>query len=195
MLSRKEMMEQRTRDIFRVASRVLCEQGYEKASIRDLAEATGMTKAGLYYYFKSKEELLFIILDAYMDSLLEGMAAIAAEVTDPSERLKAFIRFQVDLYCRDVHRSKLIIHDENCLSGEWYQTIKDKQRRYLDHWRETLADYCRKEGRDLKFLSANLMLLIGMCNWIYQWYDPNGELRPDALAELIHERFCRGLAS
>lgn len=194
MLSRKEMMEQRTREIFQVATRILCDQGYEKASIRDLAEATGMTKAGLYYYFKSKEELLFIILDAYMQSLLDGMEAIAAQVADPAQRLQAFIRFQVDLYCRDTHRSKLIIHDENCLSGEWYQTIKDKQRRYLDYWRQTLAAYCRANGIDLAFLSANLMLLIGMCNWIYQWYDPEGDLRPEALAQLIYDRFCHGLA-
>lgn len=194
MLTRKEMMEQRAREIYQVASRILCEQGYEKASIRDLAEATGMTKAGLYYYFKSKEELLFIILDAYMDSLLAGVAAIASQVADPAQRLQAFIRFQVDLYCRDVHRSKLIIHDENCLSGEWYQTIKDKQRRYLDYWRQTLADYCRQNGLELTHLSADLMLLIGMCNWIYQWYDPDGALRPEALAERIYERFCHGLA-
>ena len=194
MLTRKEMTEQRAREIYRVAGKVLCEMGYERASIRDLAEATGFTKAGLYYYFKSKEELLFIILNGYMDSLLEGVSAISEKETDPKARLKAFISFQVDLYCRDVHRSKLIIHDENCLSGEWYETVKGKQRRYVEYWKKALADYVQASGGQLDFLPANAMILIGMCNWIYQWYDPKGPLEPEALADLIFERFTRGLA-
>lgn len=195
MLSRKEISEQRALEIFRVASRLLCEMGYDRASIRDLAEATGLTKAGLYYYFQSKEELLFIILDGYMDALLAGVEDICQKVPDPEDRLKTFIRFQVDLYCQDVYRSKLIIHDENCLSGDWYDTIKDKQRRYLGYWQKTLREYAVQAGHDLKHLSANVMLITGMCNWTYQWYDPKGPLRPKALAELIFTRFTRGLVA
>ena len=194
MLSRKEMAEQRAREIYRVSGRVLSELGYERASIRDLAEATNLTKAGLYYYFKSKEELLFIVLDGYMDRLLEGAAEISQSERDPEKRLRAFIRFQVDLYRKDVYRSKLIIHDENCLSGKWYDTVKDKQRRYVEYWKKALADFAEACGRQLDFLPANAMILIGMCNWIYQWYDPEGPLEPEALAELIFERFTRGLA-
>ena len=116
-MGRHEIMKQRSKEIFDTASRILCQMGYEKASIREIAEATSMTKAGLYYYFKSKEDLLFIILDGYMDELLAGMEEIDQNIEDPEQRLKGFIQFQVDMYCRDVHRSKLIIHDENCLTG------------------------------------------------------------------------------
>lgn len=194
MLSRKEMAEQRAKEIYRVASRVLCELGYERASIRDLAEATGLTKAGLYYYFKSKEELLYIILNSYMDKLLSGISEISQQVLNPEERLRAYIHFQVGLYCKDMHRSKLIIHDENCLSGEWYQIVKDKQRKYVGYWGKTLTEYAEQKGVTIPFLSAHVMLLVGMCNWIYQWYDPQGSLQPEALGELIFERFTRGLS-
>jgi AcrR family transcriptional regulator len=193
MLSRKDMAEQRTREIFQVAGRVLCEMGYDRASIRDLAEAAGLTKAGLYYYFKSKEELLYIILNGYMDDLIEGVARISREVTDPKERLRAFIHFQVDLYSKDVHRSKLIIHDENCLTGEWFQTVKNKQREYLQYWKKTLQDYAVQAGLTIPYLSAHVMLLTGMCNWIYQWYDPTGPLQPETIADLIFERFTKSL--
>ena len=195
MLTRKEMMKQRSQEIFQVASRILCQMGYERASIRDIAEATAMTKAGLYYYFNSKEELLFIILDSYMDELLQGIAEIEAGVVEPEGRLRAFIRFQVDLYCQDVYRSKLIIHDENCLSGQWHQTVKDKQRAYLVFWKRALEAYCQAKGLNLPFLSAHAMILVGMCNWIYQWYAPQGELRPPDLAELIFQRFFHGLGA
>lgn len=192
-MHRQEERQRRAQAIYAAAARVLCELGYEKASIRDIAEASEMTGAGLYYYFKSKEELLFIILDGYMDKLLQGMEELARQAVDPEERLRAFIRFQVDLYCRDVHRSKLIIHDENCLSGERYQIIKDKQRQYLGYWKTALDDYSRRAGKPIPFLSAHAMLLTGMCNWIYQWYDPAGALKPEALADLIFERFTHGL--
>ncbi|MCB2191386.1 MAG: TetR/AcrR family transcriptional regulator [Deltaproteobacteria bacterium] len=180
-------------EITEIASRLLCEMGYERTSVRDLAEATGMTKAGLYYYFQNKEELLYVILDNYMDSLLQGVASIEKQEPDPSRRLRRFILFQVDLYCRDMHRSKLIIHDENCLSGEWLRTIKDKQRSYLVYWKRALDAYCQKKGIDLPYPSAHAMILIGMCNWIYQWYSPQGDLRPEVLAELIYQRFLHGL--
>ncbi len=193
MTGRKTAMDQRAQEIFGVACRLLCEMGYERASIRDLAEAVGMTKAGLYYYFKSKEELLFLILDSYMDDLLAGMEEITARIVDPEERLKAYIRFQVERYCEDTYRSKLIINDENCLSGEWFQTVKDKQRRYLSYWRATLERFGQMRGRPIDHLSAHVMLLIGMCNWIYQWYHPEGELRPPELADLIFRRFTLGL--
>jgi AcrR family transcriptional regulator len=193
MLTRKQIAEKRSRQIFQVASRVLCEMGYDRASIRDLAEATGLTKAGLYYYFKSKEELLFIILDGYMDDLLAGVSRISGEIADPEARLRAFIHFQVNHYCQDVHRSKLIIHDENCLTGQWYQQVKDKQRNYLEFWKNALGEYAEAAGKSIPFPSANVMLITGMCNWIYQWYDPYGPLPPDALADLIFERFTIGL--
>lgn len=192
-MSRQSDRQRRAQAVYAAAARVLCELGYEKASIRDIAEASDMTGAGLYYYFKSKEELLFIILDGYMDKLLQGMEELARQSADPEQRLRAFIRFQVDLYCRDIHRSKLIIHDENCLSGERYQIIKDKQRQYLGYWKTALADYSRRTGKPIPFLSAHAMLLTGMCNWIYQWYDPEGELKPESLADLIYERFTHGL--
>jgi AcrR family transcriptional regulator len=193
MLTRKEMAEKRAAEIYRVSAKVLCEMGYDRASIRDLARATGLTKAGLYYYFKSKEDLLFIILDGYMDKLLTGVEAISNREKDPEKRLQAFIGFQVDLYCKDVHRSKLIIHDENCLSGKRYQIVKDKQRAYLKYWKKTLAQYASALGLEIPELSAHVMLLTGMCNWIYQWYDPKGLLKPGDLAELIFTRFTKGL--
>ncbi|MCB2186109.1 MAG: TetR/AcrR family transcriptional regulator [Deltaproteobacteria bacterium] len=192
MLTRQEMAQERAREIHLTASQVFCERGYERASLRDLAAATGLTKAGLYYYFQSKEELLFLILDGYMDELLAGVARIAAGVRDPEERLRAFISFQTNMYCRDVHRSKLIIHEENCLSGEWYATVKGKQKEYLGYWRDALAAWATERGREIPFLSAHVMLLTGMGNWIYQWYDPKGPLGPQALAELIFGIFTRG---
>jgi AcrR family transcriptional regulator len=194
-MNKQEERDRRAQAIFAAAAQVLCQAGYDKASIRDIAQATGMTGAGLYYYFKSKEELLFIILNGYMDELLQGVEDLTKRLSDPEGLLRAYIGFQVQTYCQDVARSKLIIHDENCLSGQWYQTVKDKQRRYLGYWRAALVAYCLKKELHIASPTVSLMFLIAMCNWIYQWYDPKGPLQPDALAELIFQQFTKGLSS
>ncbi len=189
---REKEKERRRAAVYGTATKILCDLGYEKASIRNIAEAMGMTKAGLYYYFESKEELLYQILDSYMDDLLAGIRNIHKQVSDPLCFIQECIRFQVTLYCKDKYRSKLIIHDENCLSGKYYQALKEKQRIYLSYWREGLENYCRQEGLKTDNLSVDVHFLVGMCNWIYQWYSEKGEVSPDALAERVFNIFFYG---
>ena len=90
--------------VYKTATKILCNLGYEKASIRNIAEAMGMTKAGLYYYFESKEELLYQILDSYMDDLLEGIQKTSGErISDPLSFIHECIRFQVNLCTIGIH--------------------------------------------------------------------------------------------
>jgi AcrR family transcriptional regulator len=189
---REKKKEQRRATVYGTATRILCDMGYEKASIRNIAEAMSMTKAGLYYYFESKEELLYQILDSYMNDLITGIQGISEKVSDPLSFIRECIRFQVNLYCRDKYRSKLMIHDENCLSGKYYQTLKEKQRTYLSYWRKGLEEFCEQEGLQMENLSVDVHFLVGMCNWIYQWYDEKGEVKPEALAERVFNIFFYG---
>ncbi|HSH68901.1 MAG TPA: hypothetical protein VK997_03205, partial [Deferrisomatales bacterium] len=138
------------------------------------------------------EELLFIILNSYMDDLLAGIAGIDDAEGDPGTKLRRFIQFHVHLYSGDIHRSKLIIQDGHCLSGEWRQTVKDKEKAYTEYWKRAFSAYCEHQGQKLDHPSAHVMILLGICNWIYKWYDPKGSLTPDQLAELIFRRFFNG---
>ena len=179
--------------IHRTAAKILCDMGYDKASLRDIAEAVGMTKAGLYYYFDSKEELLFHILDGFMDELLEGMRKLHARISDPVELIRAIICLQIDKYCEDKSRSRLIVHDENCLRGDRFTQLKKKQREYVSYWKSALDKLCRHEGLPLDHLAVEAHCLMGMCVWIQQWYDPDGEVKPEQLAERIFSNFFHGL--
>jgi len=193
--NRKKEKERRRAAVYKTATKILCNLGYEKASIRNIAEAMGMTKAGLYYYFESKEELLYQILDSYMDDLLAGIQEISERVSDPLSFIRECIRFQVNLYCRDQYRSKLIIHDENCLSGRYYRALKEKQRSYLSFWKEGLENYCKQNGIETSHLSMDVHFLVGVCNWTYQWYDAKGEVAPNVLAEKIFNIFFYGFSN
>ncbi len=192
---RQKEKERKIEVIHRTAARILCNLGYEKASIRDIAEATGITKAGLYYYFDTKEELLYQILDSFMDDLLAEMRDLHARITDPAELIQAIINLQVQRYCRDKHRSKLIAHDENCLSGKLHKQLKEKQQQYFSYWREAVRKYCEQKGLSCDHVAVDAHTLMGACIWVQQWYNPSGEVKPDQLVRRIFSVFLYGLSS
>src|SRR5690606_356906 len=80
--------DQKLESILRTAASVFAERGYHRASIRDISRATGVSLAGLYYYFQSKEELLFLIQDHALEQLIGGAEERVVGVTDPRERLR-----------------------------------------------------------------------------------------------------------
>lgn len=187
--------EKRKNRVYQVATKTLWQKGYDKTSIRDIAKATDMTTAGLYYYFKSKEELLFQILKGHMDDMIAGIEQIPCESIDPLELIKTYIQYQVGTYCNDKYRTKLILNDDDCLTGVWYDQIKNRQREYLGFWRKALNNYCLKEGIPAEDTAVDAHCLVGMCAWIYRWYDPTGKIKPEMLALKIFNTFVFGLSN
>jgi len=74
------------------AARVFAERGYHSTTMRDLAAASGMSLAGMYYYTRGKEELLYLIQERCFTRVLEGARGALADRDDAPERLQAFIR-------------------------------------------------------------------------------------------------------
>lgn len=185
--------ERRKRRIYTVATKTLWQKGYNKTTIRDIARATGMTTAGLYYYFKSKEELLFQILDDHMEDMLAGIKKIPTTDIGPAQIIENYIQFQVGVYCNDKYRNKLILNDDDCLTGKWYKQVKEKQRKYLAFWRKALEEFCISKGLSTNDIAIDAHCLVGMCAWIYRWYDPKGPIKPEALSKKIYKTFLFGL--
>ena len=83
--------EDRTDHIYRVAAEIMCRKGYEATSMNDIAEAVGLTKAGLYHYIRGKEDLLFEIMSFGMDMVDEDVIAPAREIADAQLRLETIV--------------------------------------------------------------------------------------------------------
>jgi len=191
----KKLEKNRRKDrVYTVATKTFWQKGYEKTTIRDIARATDMTTAGLYYYFKSKEELLFQILNGHMNDMITGIEKIPRDFSAPLELIEKYIQYQISTYCTDKYRTKLILSDDDCLSGEWYKQIKNKQRQYLNYWRNVLNAYCRENGLSTQAIAIDAHCLVGMCAWIYRWYDPKGDIDSKKLASKIFGLFMFGLS-
>src|SRR2546427_76200 len=164
-------------------------------TMRDLAAASGMSLAGMYYYVKGKEELLSLIEERCFTRVLDGGRRAIAAVPgdgDPLERLQAFIRHHVTFFAAHMPEMKVLSHEANSLTGERLRRVNVIKRRYVDLLEGLLKDAAPDESAVER--SAAAYALFGMMNWIYNWYDPAGEIDPDRLAALIARIFLGGFA-
>jgi len=174
------------------AARVFAERGYHPTTMRDLAAASGMSLAGMYYYVKGKEELLFLVQERCFVRVLEEAGEAVGRSRDPLERLQAFIRHHVTYFAAHMAEMKVLSHEANALTGEPGRRVNAIKRRYVDLLEGLLREAAPVEAASER--SAAAYVLFGMMNWIYNWYDPAGALDPDRLADLITRVFIGGFA-
>jgi AcrR family transcriptional regulator len=176
------------------AAKVFADQGYHSTTMRDLAAATGMSLAGMYYYVRGKEELLYRIQERSFARVLAGAEHTLAGLpgADPLERLQAFIRHHVGFFTAHMAEMKVLSHEATSLTGERQRKVNAIKRRYVDLLERLLKDVAADEPAVER--SAAAYALFGMMNWIYNWYDPAGEIDPERLAGLIARIFLGGFA-
>ena len=175
--------DQRLDHLLARAARVFADKGYHSTTMRELAGASGMSLAGMYYYVRGKEDLLALIQERCFARVLEGAERAVATATDPVERLQAFIRHHVTFFAQHMAEMKVLSHEP----ARGVSAIK---RRYVDLLEALLKDAAPDETAVDR--SAAAYILFGMMNWIYNWYDPAGEIDPRRLADLIARTFLGG---
>ncbi len=183
--------------ILACATQVFCEKGYEGASIRDLSRLSGVSLSGLYYYFESKEELLYLIQKHCFTTLIERaqerLSQIAVGESKPEARLRAFIHNHVGYFLQNSEAMKVLSHESDTLTEQYADEVAEIKRAYYHLCRGILDEL--KLERNLKRLDTRVavMGLFGMMNWIYTWH--NADLDPDAeqLAEHMSEMFFSGV--
>ncbi|MGD8329514.1 MAG: TetR/AcrR family transcriptional regulator [Acidobacteriota bacterium] len=186
--------ETRTSQIYEAAARVFCERGFGQSSMSDVAAAMDMTKAGIYHHISSKDELLFGIMSYGMDLFEERVLDRVEDITDPLERLRAAIRGHVLLVTRDRPKEVTVILNEPfSLRDDYRAAIDKRKRRYVRFLNQTFREL-RSRGlmRDIDPRVATFALL-GMINWMYQWYGAGGRLRDTEIAEAYIDLFLNGL--
>ncbi len=174
------------------AARVFADQGYAGTSMRDLARASAMSLAGMYYYVKSKDDLLFQIQKACFERVDAGARAAVARAPGPEARLAAFIRHHLGYFVAHMAEMKVLAHEAESLTGPSLGAVRALKRQYVDMLAGLLADLDGRgeDGRTARQVAA--YTLFGMMNWIYTWYDPAGPVGVDDLADSITTLFLNG---
>src|SRR5687767_6687995 len=94
--------------ILRTAAASFADKGYHDTSIRDISRATGISLSGLYYYFKSKDELLFLIQDHCFGVVLETAQQVLAKAREPETRLRLFVENHLRFFINNMKEMKVL---------------------------------------------------------------------------------------
>jgi AcrR family transcriptional regulator len=165
------------------------ERGFENGSMRDIAKMLAFTQAALYYHFKSKDEILFSILDRFTDMVLMTLKSELDTPGDPVAVLRSTIRRHV-IISRDCSKEvKLVTEDRKLLPEKYAYQVRRKERKIFDLYRRHFE----------RLHAANLVppispttitfALLAAANSVHQWYDRNGALSIDEIAAQLAELF------
>src|ERR1700676_1872330 len=163
--------DRRLAEILAPATEVFCKKGYEGASMRDLSRESGMSLAGLYYYFESKERLLYLIQKHTFTTIVQRLKARLEGVTDAEERIRIFIRNHLEYFLANQAAMKVLSHEDEMLKNEFAAEVAAIKREYYRICVGLLDELKSEHG--LRFSTRIAVLsLFGMMNWIYTWHNP-----------------------
>ena len=176
------------------ATNVFYEKGYAAASMRDLARVSGVSLSGLYYYFKSKEELLYLIQKDTFATIVVRLQERLHNIDDPAERIRSLILNHLEYFLANQKAMKVLSHEDDVLKNEFGSEIAAIKREYYRICMELLDNYKRTRG--LEFSSRTAVLsLFGMMNWIYTWYNPRVDANAKELAREMGDIFLQGIGA
>ncbi len=164
------------RDILERAASLFAREGYHNTSIRDLSRDMDISLAGLYYYFKTKEELLFLISKHSFDSVLSSLDERLKDVRGPEQKLGALVQNHLQYFVTHLDAMKVLAHESDGLRGAYFDLIQKKKRSYLDRMESLLLEIERKSNPSARrndAVKVAALSLFGMMNWTYTWYNPS----------------------
>lgn len=184
----------RHREILESAARLICEKGYEGASIHDIAAACGLTKAGLYHHIRSKEHLLLEIQNYGMDVFEEQVLLPVMSIADPLERLRACMDRNILLVTRGWSKEvTIILHEHATLRGQARAQINARKKRYVRFLESSFAEAVRAGKLRAVNPKVAAFAFLGMVLWIYKWFRLDGALTPEQLSHDMQNMFFGGL--
>src|SRR5258707_13992301 len=167
-------------------------QGYMRASIAALADACKLSRGALYHYFDSKEAILLAILDAHIREMIQHVETAVAAGGPTLTQFQNVVRAVVEVNAKSPHEQRVLIHDLSFLNEEEQQAIKNLERQLVDIVTDLLVGL-DAEGRIVKRTKKiYTMILFGIINYTYTWYDPKGGVGPKEFADMAVELFLNG---
>ena len=193
-MARETLLDSR-QEILRTAARLFQQRGYDATSMNDVAAALKLSKGGLYHHFQSKDEILFEIMNHAMELTQERVITPVRNIADPVERLRALIRLHIEVVLSPRDREiTVMLHENHPLPPTLRKRINHRKKEYVHFVESLIADVQR--GRGVKGAvgpRAAAFALLGMINWIYQWYKPEGELQANNLIPQFTELLFGGI--
>jgi AcrR family transcriptional regulator len=182
-------------DILHAAAQLFRERGYDAASMNDLAAALNLSKGALYHHFQSKDEILFHIMQHAMEITEEQVKKPVLLLADPQERLRSCIRLHIHVVLQTRDREiTVMLHENHPLPAEYRRLINARKKEYVHFVERLIEDAQQARGSKSRVTpKAAAFALLGMINWIYQWYRSDGAISEAALVDQFTEIIFAGV--
>ena len=160
--------------------------------MRDLSRESGMSLAGLYYYFESKERLLYLIQKHTFATIVQRLKSRLEGVTDAEERIRIFILNHLEYFLANQAAMKVLSHEDEVLKNGFGAEVAAIKREYYRICVGLLDDLKRERGGQFSTRLA-VLSLFGMMNWIYTWHNPRVDADAASIANEMGDIFLRGV--
>ena len=162
--------------------------------MQEIAQACDLTKAGLYHHIQSKENLLLAIMDYGMDLFEEQVLSQVSSIPDPVLRLKACMARNIKLVTRGWSKEiTIILHEHATLHGPAAAQINVRKKRYVRFLEESFQEAIDKGLIRPVNPKVAAFSFLGMVLWIYKWFQPDGKLSDEEVAEGMIDLLFTGL--
>jgi TetR/AcrR family transcriptional regulator, cholesterol catabolism regulator len=179
--------------MYRTAAQMFRDRGFDATSVSDIARALGLTKAGLYHHFESKEALLFEIMMFGLDKVRDEVIVPARAIRDPEERLRQLVMRHARITTRGQGAVAHLGDEIRALPPQARKQIETRMRVYFDLIRDTLGElHAAGQLRQIDRTVATFSL-IGMILWLPRWFRLDGRLTQEEVAESIANLALGGL--
>jgi TetR/AcrR family transcriptional regulator, cholesterol catabolism regulator len=184
----------RRRAIINAAIALFAKNGYEGTAIREIADLASMNKGNLYYYFPAKDDLLFAIVDDLHNEFNRQFQQWAMVGASPEERLRSVLRGHAVLVCQTYQQTRITYENFRFLSEARRMLVIEKRDLYEQGMARVMAEYLADASAVATTdLGLQTRAVLGMLNWIYEWYSPTGRASQEDVASKIAEMALRSL--
>jgi AcrR family transcriptional regulator len=174
------------------AAHLFAHRGYSATSMNQVAEASGLSKATLYHYYRDKYSLLVSIAETHVSGLEDLVAQVEAQALAPAERLRELIRRIVEEYAGAQNAHRVLTEDVKFLEDADRERVLDKERTVVAGFARAVVAL-RPDLKKAAMAKPLTMLLFGMINWMFTWLRDDGELDHAGMAPVVADLFLGGL--
>lgn len=180
-------------EIDRVIAHLFARKGYHSTSMRDIAHELGMNQASLYYYYKSKEEMLFRLMNGAMEDSLGVIEGICASDLSPEDKLSQVLNFYSRYFAGEQEREILLLSEMNSLNEQHQKILNEKQRHYVQLFYSILQELTDQNKMKPIHHTVATFAFFGMVHYTVRWYNRDGVISLEELANMFVEIFTRGI--
>lgn len=187
--------EDKRRLILDTAANLFARQGFTKTSVSEISTACNASKAWIYHYFPTKEDILFVLLRDFVIEIDRRVNAMTASTTTPHQKLRQFVVESLQIYDEYRINYPILFNEMIFLPEQQQRELRAIEARPVKLLESILANV-RPELRGALALRSPVTLLVyGTINGTYTWFNPDGRLSTHHLADLIVDFVLNGLTS